>query len=317
MSATEQQITIPPRLRETVAALPQPDGSGAAWLAALPALAAAARERWQLTLERVVEPGGRGSLVVQVLRADGSPAVLKLGLPTPESAQEHAALAHWDGRGAVRLLAAAPEDRALLLERLHGEVPLRSLAEARAMLEAEGTLQRLWVAPPEGHPFDSVGERVALLAAAVRERRALPAAAGLGGTAGVGLGALVDEALGTAAELLASEPEQLLLHGDFHHGNVLAAERSPWLAIDPEPLVGERAYDLAWLAQDRLDTLAAAPGPQSVARRRLQRLADAVEVDRERLRGWTLFRSVEAGLRHLAVGDTEGAELYLEFAAML
>ena len=309
MSATEQQITIPPRLRETVAARPDGAGRGAAWLVALPALVAAARERWQLTLERVVEPGGRGSLVVQVLRADGTPAVLKLGLPTPESAQEHAALAHWDGRGAVRLLAAAPEDRALLLERLHGEVPLRSLAEARAMLEAEGTLQRLWVAPPEGHPFDSVAERVAVLSAAVRERRALPAAAGLG--------TLVDEALETAALLVDSEPEQRLLHGDFHHGNVLAAERSPWLAIDPEPLVGERAYDLAWLAQDRLDTLAGAPGPQSVARRRLQRLSDAVEVDRERLRGWTLFRSVEAGLRYLGVGDTEGAELYLEFAAML
>ncbi|WP_034090208.1 aminoglycoside phosphotransferase family protein [Streptacidiphilus albus] len=309
MSASEQQITIPPRLRETVAARPDGSGGGAAWLAALPALVAAARDRWQLTLERVVEPGGRGSLVVQVLRADGAPAVLKLGLPTPESAQEHAALAHWDGRGAVRLLAAAPEDRALLLERLHGEVPLRSLAEARAMLEAEGTLQRLWVAPPAGHPFGSVADRVALLSAAVRERRALPAAAGLG--------TLVDEALETAAGLIASEPEQVLLHGDFHHGNVLAAERSPWLAIDPEPLVGERAYDLAWLAQDRLDTLAGAPGPQSVARRRLQRLSDAVEVDRERLRGWTLFRSVEAGLRYLGVGDTEGAELYLEFAAML
>ena len=307
MSETEQRITIPARLQETVRGWE--GGSGAEWLDSLAGLVAAAVDRWGLTVERVVEPGGQVSLVLYVLRADGSPAVLKLGLPHPEAAQEHAALAHWDGRGAVRLLAAAPQDGAMLLERLHGEVPLRSLAEARAMLEAEGTLQRLWVAPPAGHPFDSVADRVALLSAAVRERRALPAAAGLG--------TLVDEALETAAGLIASEPEQVLLHGDFHHGNVLAAERSPWLAIDPEPLVGERAYDLAWLAQDRLDTLAGAPGPQSVARRRLQRLSDAVEVDRERLRGWTLFRSVEAGLRYLGVGDTEGAELYLEFAAML
>jgi streptomycin 6-kinase len=127
----------------------------------------------------------------------------------------------------------------------------------------------------------------------------------------------VDEALAVAAELLAGSTEEVLLHGDFHHGNVLSAERSPWLAIDPKPLVGERAYDLAWLAQDRLETLSGVPGPPAAARRRLQRLSDAVEVDRDRLRGWTLFRTVEAGTWSLEHGDTAQAALYLEFAAML
>jgi streptomycin 6-kinase len=307
MSETEQQITIPARLRETVRSW---DGdAGAAWLDSLPGLIGAAVDRWGLTLERAVEPGGQVSLVVYVLRADGSPAVLKLGLPHPEAEQEHAALAHWDGRGAVRLLAAAPQDGAMLLERLHGEVPLRSLAEGKAMLEAAGTLQRLWVAPPPDHPFTLVTDYAAGLTEEIARYRRLPGAEDLQ--------PLIDEALETAAELLVTEPERLLLHGDFHHGNVLAADRAPWLAIDPKPLVGERAYDLAWLAQDRLDTLSGTPGPQSVARRRLHRLSDAVDVDLERLRGWTLFRTVAAGLWSLDVGDTGAAELFLEFAAML
>ncbi|QMU78825.1 phosphotransferase [Streptacidiphilus sp. PB12-B1b] len=302
-----QGLVIPQQLRETVRAW---EGErGAAWLESLPGLVAGALERWQLTVERVLEPGGQVSLIVYVRRADGAPAVLKLGLPSPESAQEHAALAHWDGRGAVRLLAAAPGQGALLLERLHGEIPLRSLTESRAMLEAAGVLQRLWVAPPPEHPFTLLADHVAGLVEQARARRSLPGAAQAL--------PLVEEALETAAGLLAGQPEQVLLHGDFHHGNVLAADRSPWLAIDPKPLVGERAYDLAWLAQDRLDTLAGGPGPQSAARRRLQRLSDAVEVDRERLRGWTLFRTVEAGLWSLGVGDTGSAELYLEFAAMV
>jgi streptomycin 6-kinase len=307
MSETEQRITIPARLQETVRGWE--GGSGAEWLDSLAGLVAAAVDRWGLTVERVVEPGGQVSLVLYVLRADGSPAVLKLGLPHPEAAQEHAALAHWDGRGAVRLLAAAPQDGAMLLERLHGEVPLRSLAESKAMLEAAGTLQRLWVAPPPDHPFTLVTDYAAVLAGEIARYRGLP------GTED--LQPLIDEALETAAGLLATEPERLLLHGDFHHGNVLAGDRAPWLAIDPKPLVGERAYDLAWLAQDRLDTLSGTPGPQAVARRRLHRLSDAVDVDLERLRGWTLFRTVAAGLWSLDVGDTGVAELFLEFAAML
>ena len=310
MTSAEQQITVPSRLRETVAA--RAGAPGAAWLEALPGLLAAAVARWGLTVERVVQPGGRASLALQVVRtaAEGDgPAVLKLALPGTGSAQEHAALAHWDGRGAVRLLAAAPEDGALLLERLHGDVPLRSLAEAKAMLEAAGLLQRLWVAPPEDHPFTPLADHVGALCARLRDARARP---------GTGeLRPLLDEALEAAAGLLAEPPEQVLLHGDFHHGNVLAADRSPWLAIDPEPLVGERAYDLAWLAQDRLDTLSGSPGPQSATKRRLRQLSEAVDVDRERLRGWTLVRTVATGLRYLDVGDTGAAELYLDFAAML
>lgn len=307
MSAAEQQISIPLRLQETVSAWE--GAAGTVWLEALPQLVRDYLDRWQLTFERVFEPGGQVSLVVYVRRADGSPAVLKLGLPSPESDQEHAALAHWDGRGAVRLLEAAPGDQAMLLERLHGEVPLLSLAEGKAMLEAAGTLQRLWVAPPEGHAFTALPDHVAGLSRSLRRRRDLAATAELR--------PLLDEALATADGLLADDTEQVLLHGDFHHGNVLSAERSPWLAIDPKPLVGERAYDLAWLAQDRLETLAGVPGPSAAARRRLQRLSEAVDVDRDRLRGWTLFRTVEAGLWSLEVGDTGQAALYLEFAAML
>ncbi|GAA0702782.1 aminoglycoside phosphotransferase family protein [Kitasatospora atroaurantiaca] len=308
MSAASGQITVPERLAETARAM---EGERAeAWLATLPATFAEHLTRWGLTLERIFEPGGRISLIGYVRHSDDlTPAVLKAGLITPETAQEHAALTHWAGRGAVLLLDSDPAAGVLLLERLYGDIPLRSLAEAKAMLEATSLLQRLWVPPAAGHPFTSVADHVATLSAGLRRRRALPGAAEAL--------ALVDEALETAEGLLADRSEQLLLHGDFHHGNVLAADRAPWLAIDPKPLVGERAYDLAWLAQDRMDTLAGSPGPRGAARRRLHQLADAVEVDHDRLRGWTLFRTVEAGLWSLEAGDTDAAELYLEFADWL
>jgi streptomycin 6-kinase len=228
---------------------------------------------------------------------------------TRESAHEHAALAHWDGRGAARLLRADPEAGVLLLERLHADVSLRSLAEPKAMLEAAEVVRRLWVPPAEGHPFTSVAARTAALAELLRERRGQPWAADAR--------PLVDEALELHAALVADPPEEVLLHGDYHHGNVLAGDRMPWLAIDPKPLVGERAYDLAWLARDRLATLVARPGSRSAALRRVRSLAESLEVPVERLRGWAVFRAVEAGLWYLSVGGREDGELLLEFAGWL
>ncbi|WP_037572348.1 aminoglycoside phosphotransferase family protein [Phaeacidiphilus oryzae] len=301
-------VPVPERLRRTIDAWEGPAGQD--WLARLPAAVEEFAERWGLTVERVPEPGGQISLVVLVRTGDGAPAVLKLGLVGPETAQEPAALACWDGAGAVRLLEADPERGAMLLERLSGEVSLRSLAASRAMLEAAETIRRLWIPAPDGHPFTTVEQRVRELLPTLLVRRD---AAG-----NEELRPLADEAAAAAEALLAEPPAEegpVLLHGDFHQGNVLAGERMKWLAIDPKPLVGERAYDLAWLVRDRLDTLAGSPGPASATRRRLGRLADALEVDQDRLRGWSLFRAVEAGLWCLAVGDRQGGELLLEFAS--
>ncbi|MCZ4122527.1 aminoglycoside phosphotransferase family protein [Streptomyces sp. H39-S7] len=283
--------------------------AGQEWLAGLPGRVAATLERWELRPERVFTPGGRLSMIVLVRTSDDAPAVLKVGMVTAGTEHEHTALAHWDGRGAVRLLRSEPAEGAMLLERLQGEVSLRSLPEPKAMLEATATLQRLWVAPAEGHPFASVADDTAGLAARLRERRELPWAAEVR--------PLIDEALALREQLLSTAVEDVLLHGDYHHGNVLAAERSPWLAIDPKPLVGDRAYDLAWLVRDRVETLAAAPGPQAAARRRVAKLGAALDVDPERLRGWSCFRAVEAGVRSLSAGDRQTGELLLEFAGWL
>ncbi|MFE6751726.1 aminoglycoside phosphotransferase family protein [Kitasatospora purpeofusca] len=303
-AAAPGQITVPERLARNVTAVRPEEAER--WLAALPALVAAELARLRLTLDRVLDPGGSLALVAYVHRDDDlAPAVLKVSLRTPGTAHEGEALTAWAGRGAVLLLDTAAPDpgtTVLLLERLHGEIPLRSLAEPKAMLEATSLLHRLWtpVTPEHGFP----GLPAPLPAAGAPE---LPAEAG----------PLLAEAREAAADLAASATEEFLLHGDFHHGNVLAADRAPWLAIDPRPLVGERAYDLARLTLDRADTLVGSPGLPAAVRRRLHQLAEALEVDRDRLRGWTLVRAVDLAGAALAAGRRPDAELYLEFAGAL
>ncbi|MFB7338114.1 kinase [Streptomyces adustus] len=293
-----------------VRALGETAPNGDAWLEGLPEAAGQAVALRELTVERVQLPGGRSSLVVLVRRADGTPAVLKLapGRARPES--ERAALAHWAGLGAVQLLEDVRTEGVLLLERLHPDVSVRSLPEAKALLEAAGTLRRLWVEPPggeAGHVFETVGERTG------RQAEAMAASA----AADPELAPLVEVALAVRAELLAEPPEHRLLHGTFRQSKVLAGERMPWLAVGPDPVVGECAFDLARLVRDRVEDLIASPSGSSTTRRRVKRLAESLEVDQERLRGWTLFRAVESGARARRVGRAADAELLLEFANWL
>ncbi|MEE1806216.1 aminoglycoside phosphotransferase family protein [Streptomyces sp. BE133] len=291
-----------------VRALGESYGDAAAdWLAQLPALTeeALSSTGQRLTVERVAAPGGRSSLVLLVTCSDGTPAALKIAPSGAAPELEQAALAHWNGWGAVQLLNGAPG--ALLLERLHPEVSLRSLPEAKALLEAAGTVRRLWVEPPAGHGFETVAERTGRRTEPMRAYAAFDPS----------LEPLVSAALAAREELVAHPPELLLLHGNFRQSKVLAGERVPWLTVGPEPLVGERAYDLARLVRDRVEDLIASPGGPVTARRRIKKLADSLDVDRERLHGWTLFRAVESGTRALAVGRRQEGELTLEFAGWL
>ncbi|MEV6114101.1 aminoglycoside phosphotransferase family protein [Streptomyces sp. NPDC052109] len=294
----------PPRL---VKALGETAPAGDEWLAQLPAIAEQAVARRELTVERVQVPGGRSSLVVLVRRADGTPAVLKLAPPRARPESERAALAHWGGLGTVQLLETGAEEGVLLLERLHPDVSVRSLPEAKALLEAAGTLRRLWVEPPAGHVFETVAERTGRQATAMRA----------GGEADPEVAPLVDAALAAREELLAAPPEHRLLHGTFRQSKVLAGGRMPWLAVGPDPVVGEAAFDLARLVRDRVEDLIATPSGPATTRRRIKRLAESLEVDQERLRGWTLFRAVESGVRAHRVGRQKDAELLLEFAGWL
>ena len=252
-----------------------------AWLARLPALVDECVQRWSL---RIVRPlAADHSLVLEVERGDGSPAVLKLVLPEPEAEQEAEGLRRWDGHAAVRVLAADPERAALLLERVSPGRQLWSIDEGDAMRVAIALLPRLWVPLEDGHPFERVAELAPGWAARTREL--------FDATGRVFEPRLAEEAARAFVELGGSQGEEVLVHRDFHGGNLLSAEREPWLVIDPKPTAAERAFDVAWLLGDRQFTVTPA-----LARRRLDQAAGELGLDRERLRRWTVARYTLGGL---------------------
>jgi streptomycin 6-kinase len=252
------------------------DDAGRAWLATLGQVLAEVIENWGLEVGEPF-PDASASLTLGAVRRDGQPAVLKLQFPHREAEHEAQALAEWAGNGAVCLLAHDPGRHALLLERCWPGTPLLGLDQEAALDVLIGLLPRLW--RPAGPRFTSLAEEAAHWAETlplVWERA--------GRTFGQGL---LDAALGVIGELAPTQGEQVLVHQDLHTGNVLRAEREPWLVIDPKPLTGEREFSLAPIVRGA----ELGHGREHVIRR-LDRLSGELGLDRERARGWTFVQTL-------------------------
>lgn len=256
---------------------------GAQWLESLPAVVDACADRWALSVGEPFEDG-HISLVVPADLEDGTAVVLKVNFPEPESKNEPDALAHWAGRGAVRLLDYHEPQRALLVERCDPGFQLWSVSDdEEATRIGASVLRRLWRPPPAEHAFRMLANEAA--GWAVELRNAWEA---LGGPFDR---RLLEEGIAACVELGRDQGEAVVLHQDFHGGNVLRAEREPWLAIDPKPIVGEREFDAASLLRDRRWFLGQ-PDDAARIRRRLDLLASEPELDRERMRRWGIAHAL-------------------------
>jgi streptomycin 6-kinase len=230
-----------------------------AWLAELPRLAAACAEQWGLELETPVDTPH--SLVVPA-----GDVVLKLNAPSHFEADHEAdALACWDGRGAVRLVARDDERRAFVCERCRPGTPLWDGGVDDYEVIA-GLLPRLMLEPGPAHPFRLLADE------ADRWSDEVPRRWESGGRPFER--SLLDVALDVFRSVERSAAS--LVNQDLHGGNVLRAEREPWLVIDPKPLVGEPELNGVGLLRN---------AEPAAVRQWLDALAE-LGLDRERLRGW-------------------------------
>ncbi len=247
---------------------------GSEWIERLPSLVSECVEQWSLHLGTEYEYA-YVSLAARVELLDGTPSVLKIGFPHRESEHEADALTHYAGRGAVRLFAHDRDRHALLLERCEPGTPLLDEQEEReAFRIAAGILGRLWHPPASGHPFRPIALDAARWTETLPdrwERLGRPFER-----------SLLDELVAAFVELPATQGELVVCHQDFHRGNVLRAQREPWLAIDPKPVLAEREFDTAALIRDGLGDLSW----------RLDFLASELGLDRERMRRWALAHTL-------------------------
>jgi streptomycin 6-kinase len=241
------------------------------WLADLPRLAAEFAERWGLELEEPVDTPH--SLVVPA-----GDVVLKLNAPTHfEADHEAEALERWAGRGTVRVVARDDERRALVIERCRPGTRLWD-ADLDEPSVVASLLPRLWIEPAGPHPLRLLADE------GMRWAEEVPRRYELGGRP------FERSLLALAVDVFRSADRgaAFLVNQDLHGGNVLRAEREPWLVIDPKPLVGERELDGVGLLRNAVD------GGGRAIRRWLDVLA-GLGLDEERLRGWGVAHALAWG----------------------
>jgi streptomycin 6-kinase len=208
------------------------------------------------------------------VRSDGTRVVLKLGMPHMEAAHELEGLRFWDGEPTVRLLEGDATLNAMLLERCEPGTALREVPETEQDAAIAGLLRRLWRRPSAPHPFRPLAVMLAHWAEETMASAPRWMDAGL-----------VRAGLHLFEELPRQSSDQVLLATDLHAGNVLRAQREPWLVIDPKPFVGDRVYDATQHLFNCKRRMFAAPAETIV------RFAELLAVDHERVRLWMFARA--------------------------
>lgn len=275
-----QQLTIPRALAASLAT--DEDDRRRVWSTGLPRTVAELAERWSLHVGEPFEPGGTVSWVAPARTAAGDDVVLKVAWRHYESDHEPDGLQMWNGSGAVRLFAVheTQTTSALLIERC---VPGTALGETAPEREQDvivcGLLRRLWIEPSEGHrlrPLQTMCDQWA--AGFERKLARAPDALDPG---------VARDGIALFRTLPSTADREVVLVTDLHAANVLAAEREPWLVVDPKPYVGDPAYDAVQHMLNCPARLAA--DPVALA----HRMADLLDLDRDRVVQWLFARCVQ------------------------
>lgn len=261
------------------------------WLKTVPTTVRELEERWSLVVGEPFDPGGETSWVAPTRSTGGTELVLKVAWRHTEADHEADGLRAWDGNGAVRLHAAAEYDQtlALLLERCVPGTTLSSRPEEEQDAVIVGLLRRLWVEPVLGHPFRPLQLMCDEWADEFEQKTALgrmtldPV--------------LAREGIELFRALPSTAERSVLLCTDLHAGNVLAAEREPWLIIDPKPYLGDPTYDVLQHllnCEQRLRT-----DPHGLVRR----VASVARLDPDRLLLWLFARCVQESPDQPTLGE--------------
>ncbi len=274
-------IILPESFLQNLAKYFAPHGDG--WLQALPDLLAECEARWSMTIHPPF-PNLSINYVAPATLADGTLAVFKAGVPgTRELLSEMEALRLCDGVGMARLLRADPERGVMLLERVQPGTPLREAVaddDAATRIVAQ-TMQQIWRPLPADHGLIPVES----YAGGLTELRTE-----FDGSTGPLPVRLVEIAERLFADLFASLGQRVLVHGDFHHDNILR-HKNGWRVIDPKGLAGEAEYEVGVLFYNPIG-INTRPDLEQIQARRLAILHEILGFDRQRMIAWGVAQCV-------------------------
>ena len=268
---------------------------GENWLTRLPSLVEGAVQRWSLT--EVHQVGNLSYNYVAFAKSGDEDFVLKIGVPSREFISEMIALRIFGGDGAVKLLESDADNYMFLMERVRPGTMLADLSDddERCTQIACDVMTHLWRPAPQG-PLIQLSEWFGEL----KELRIR-----YDGGTGPFPEKLIERVESLIPELFLNSSPPMLLHGDFHHFNILSSDRG-WLAIDPKGVIGPPEYEVGPLLINPWDDLSKLPDAVRITERRLAILSERLGFPRECLRDWGLCHAVLSAFWDLTDDGTGG-----------
>jgi len=320
-------MNLPPEFISNVQGVLLEDGRS--YLDALPGLIEEASTQWGLTNVQPV-PNLSYNFVAFANRSEGQ-VVLKIGLPNSESRSEMAALRLFNGEGACKLLDCDEERYWMLLERLRPGVMLVEMKddEERTHIAAE-VMKRIWkplehVTLSEAKSLnDDGGDPSLSLRMTDRSEFIQLTDWFIGGferlrkTFNGGTGPLneklVERVESSVKDFFAENHSPVLMHGDFHHYNILSSERG-WLVIDPKGVIGPAGYEVGPFMLNPWSSFSDGVNYKSMIKKRIDILHEHLGFERERILEWSLAHAVLSAW--WSIEDSTDGEYAARFAEML
>jgi streptomycin 6-kinase len=293
---------------------------GDAFLASLAVSIAEASVKWNLT-DVESAPTLSYNYVAFADRGEEK-VVLKMGVPNRELLSEVEALRLFNGNGACQLLEYDEERAWMLLERLTpGEMLVTVKDDEKATRIAAEVMKKIW------RPLKSL-ESASLLAKPQEQATALqkfiPLSDWFDGLKRVrpmfngGTGPLKESIFqrveSWVKSAFAENRHPVLLHGDFHHYNILSSDRG-WLIIDPKGVMGPAGYEVGPLLMNPWGELLNGTHSRLMTKRRIDILHEHLAFERERILEWGLAHAVLSAW--WSIGDHIKDDYSIAFAEMI
>jgi streptomycin 6-kinase len=295
-------LNLPPEFISNIQNTFREDGY--VFLKALPESIAEATARWCLA-DVQLSPTLSYNFVAFANRGDEQ-VVLKMGVPASEMKSETAALRLFNGEGACRLIDYDEEKYWMLLERLKPGVMLSTLKDdEEATHIAAEVMQKIWRPAPKDEVFIRLSDWFDGL------KRLRPMFNGGTGPLSEKIFQRVERSV---TEFFAENHKPVLMHGDFHHFNILSSERG-WLIIDPKGVIGPAGYEVGPFLMNPWGDLLSRMDYQLITKRRIDILHEQLGFEHERIREWGLAHAVLSAW--WGIEDNTGWEYALAFAEMI
>lgn len=282
--------------------------AGKEWLAKIPALIQNYESEWQI---KIGEPFHLSyNYVAQAEKLNGTSVVIKLGFPgDKEFISECVGLSYFNGEGSIKLLAEDINNGAMLLERVSPGIPLAEIEDDEEATQiAASLLKKLHKEAPDDDRLINFGKNWLGGYTRYREKYSVesgPIPSGL---------FLLGDAINKKHYI--DEPEkEYLIHGDFHHHNILSSDRNDYLTIDTKGVIGNPTYDVATFLYNPKSILKREDLEQ-VTRRRIEVFSEELGMDPKKIVDWGISQALLSTIWTLE-DHGKGGEDTTNFAQML